>query len=255
MKRGIAYSFLFVAVLLVALVLNMPAQYALGLAAKQTGLFSFQSASGTVFSGSANDVRVRAQQQVLELGQLDWQLSPLSLLLAKLKLTVENKSSPQAIVISGNAVLNLQKTIKLADAQIKAPVPLLLKFSPMPLKALGDVELNVQQLTFAENQVSNLQGQLLLQHTKMLAPQKVDLGSFAARLSNEGSALVADVTDIDATFTVSGQSTLEQTQLSFDTNITVTTTPKTPEMVKQSLPFFARKTNDSTFVIQQSGTL
>lgn len=255
MKRKLVFSIVFLLLLLIALMLNMPAKYALSMVAKHTGLFSFQSATGTLFEGSATAFRVRAKNQVLDLGKLDWQLCAWALLMGNVKIDVENKLSPQDIFIDAKASANWLKTLTLTDAEVRAPLPLLVKFAPMPIKAAGNIELNITELVFTDNKIANLQGQLLLQNMQVTMQQTANLGTFAARLSNEDNTLIADVTDIDADIGVTGQAAFDQSERMFNTDITVTTSTKTPKVVSQSLPFFSRKTNNNTFVIQQSGRL
>lgn len=255
MKRSIAYTLLFIVVLLVAVILNMPAKYALSMASSKTGLFSFDSATGTVFSGSATGLRARVKHQVLDFGKLEWELSPWALLLGEACVDFKNKKSPQDISMEGTAQFNWQKKAKLSDAEFSVPIALLIRFSPMPIKASGDVELSLQSLDFSDNTISNLSGQLLLQDIQTTMSGQLDLGSFAARLSDDNGALVADVTDIDSTIAVSGQAILQQSDLSFETDLTLVAAANAPAMIQQSLPFIARKTGGNTFVIQRSGNL
>jgi len=141
-----------VVLFLVVVIKNIPAQWGLYLIKAP---LQVSGLSGTVWNGKAASVVLPLQQGAYALGEVQWQLSPWSLLAvtpcADIKTKLENQQ------ISGNACVGLGGSLELENTQIAVPAKIAEVFAPI-VEVDGEILLHVETLDLDQNQIKNLTG-------------------------------------------------------------------------------------------------
>jgi len=182
-KRGL----LLVGVLtaLVALVALFPARVAYKLTAppyvKMSGL------SGTIWNGAAEEFSTNG----LYLRNLEWRMSPLSLLTGKARLVVAGE--PTSGFFESEVAASLSgKTITLSKLSAALPLAMFARASGVPgLK--GDASLQIESLTLVSGRATALQGSMDVGNLVVPALARTSLGGYRADFFTQGEQIVADL--------------------------------------------------------------
>lgn len=217
------------------------------------GSVTYSNASGTIWQGQAENIYISAQQQLLDLGKTDWRLQAWSLLIGRLNIEISAKQQKQ--VIKAQIQASSSKA-QLNNVEVRVPIAKLMNFAPIPLpfQMEGELQLDLQSLALSKKVgVESISGNAVLQDVVVLMYEPLELGSYGARLSNQGDELVAQVSDIDATVELSGTMQANVKERSYTHNVFLKPKPAAHAMVTQALSMVANKQEDGRFHFKQNG--
>jgi general secretion pathway protein N len=123
------------------------------------GGLQLQGASGSFWSGSAESARLqlapyKGRQLVFDLGELHWQLQPVSLLALKLCATVE--STLQAQEIKGRVCQSLTGSTRVTDLRLQIPASFVGLMAP--IQASGQLQLAIDELSLYGQRIEAVSG-------------------------------------------------------------------------------------------------
>ena len=153
MKLKVYWISVLVIIFVFIVVKNIPAQWGLWLA---NAPIQMSGISGTLWQGKAASAVVPLQNNTsFALGEVQWNLSPWSLLTASPCADLKTKLDDQQI--SGIACAGLSGDVQLENAQIAVPAKVAEVFAPI-VEIQGDILLHVENLNFSNNRIEKLSG-------------------------------------------------------------------------------------------------
>ncbi|WP_394242678.1 type II secretion system protein N [Vibrio astriarenae] len=154
MRRIILISLLCVVVFLVSVIAHIPASFALSYLPKQVA--QVEGVSGTIWNGQAQRVTAQGQQ----IGSLQWQVKPASLFMARVEADIRFGRG-SAIDLRGRGTVGVGLSGPYAQ-QFVASVPASYVMSqlpmPIPIDALGQVELTMRDYQFDQPYCASAEG-------------------------------------------------------------------------------------------------
>lgn len=243
-KRILTGLAIFVAALIIFVVANFPAHYALKFLPAQVPI-KLNSVQGTIWRGSAGELRVNNRS----LGKLTWQLRALPLLLGKASASFEIHREGFNVVGSGSA--NYQQVLTLSDTSIDAEVERL----PIPTDRLmaipsGMISGFVTHALFSDNWIDEVNANFIWDPASLLSPIPMEFGNIALDLNGEDGNLEGDVTSSGALDTQGGFKISSEGRLTAD--IRITPTEETPAELLDILPMFGQPSRDGSVRLQQT---
>jgi hypothetical protein len=150
-----------------------------------------QGFDGTLWQGSASRALVHVGPGYLQLGSVEWKLSPLSLLTFRPRLDLRSQWGRQRL--SGELVLRGSADIFLHDVSGNLSAELVKHYLPVALE--GDLSLQFATLHLREGLPYHTDGRLVWQDAAWLSPGGMrPLGSYALQLQQaSGDRLVGEV--------------------------------------------------------------
>lgn len=230
---------------------RFPANQALALSARfSDGMVLPNNARGTVWNGQAENLYISYNGELFDLGKTEWTLSPWALLAGKLDLQLNANAAQQRIKAHVNAGLS---RVVISDAEINVDIARVLALYPLPLKLDGHAELMLQRTELDKTGITVLEGNLLVKDVIFTFQKAVTLGTYAARLSMDGSYVVADITDIDATVTAKGRVMGSLQERQYKSDLQLTPTAVADISIGQTLSMLAKQQDDGSFHIERDG--
>ncbi|MCW7555979.1 type II secretion system protein N [Endozoicomonas gorgoniicola] len=235
------------------LVVNLPAAFVYQMAPVPDNV-SASNISGTLWSGQAGEVTVNN----VTLTSVNWDIKPSALLGQAIEadITVGDLQSP----VSAEATVRATTSeVSLTDTTVDVSAQWLQSRFPMPdfvaVDVLGNINLDVQAMSFTEEGCQNLNGLVALQRSRLNSPfGGVRLGDAGARLSCEAGTLTASVNQSSSDIATEGQFTLRP-NMSFNLAATLTPGEELPDQMKQGLAFLGQPEGDNAYSLRFSGRL
>jgi general secretion pathway protein N len=217
----------------VHLVVSAPARL-LGLAVPGEQLL-MHGLAGTVWHGSASGVLLRLPQGYLHLGEVQWELQPLSLLLLAPHLTVHSDWGNQTL--AGELVLRGQRDLDVLNLEAQVAADLLRHFAPVSLDGMFNVQL--ARLQLRNGLPYSAQGRLVWQDGGWQSPRGLlPLGTYALDFQQApGDALQAQVITLSGPLQASG--TLQLQDRHYQVDVLLGSEDALDEQLQQMLPLIA----------------
>jgi general secretion pathway protein N len=242
-KRGL----LLVGVLtaLVALVALFPARVAYKLTAppyvKMSGL------SGTIWNGAAEEFSTNG----LYLRNLEWRMSPLSLLTGKARLVVAGE--PTSGFFESEVAASLSgKTITLSKLSAALPLAMFARASGVPgLK--GDASLQIESLTLVSGRATALQGSMDVGNLVVPALARTSLGGYRADFFTQGEQIVASVEDTDGVVDLAGSLQVNRDR-SYSFRGLVMAKTDTPDGLRQRIEYLPKTDRPGQYELPLDGS-
>lgn len=147
-------------------------------------------AEGTIWSGKASTL----QYEKIDLGQLRWDVSPLSLLL--LALSADVVVTDKAGIVRANVGVSPSGRLTVSDGTANLSVAAILEKADFDLiQAKGNLNVQIHSLKWDGQQLSDLEGEITWQKAEVTATSSLPLGSLTARFYNEGEQIVLEMID------------------------------------------------------------
>lgn len=229
----LAWGAALVLLLSVSLLVSAPARLLnLMLSADQVVMTGFD---GTLWHGSASRCLVRVGPGYLHLGEVQWSLDPLSLLLLAPRLTLGSAWGRQTI--EGELVLRTQQDMDLYNLEVQVAADLLRQFAPVSLT--GTLSAQVSQLQLREGLVHSGSGRLVWQSGAWQAPRgPVPLGTYALDFATaEEGMLQGQVVTIAGPVEAAGDVQLQGRAYQLD--IMISSQGELEEQLQQALSLIA----------------
>ena len=166
--------------------------------------------TGTIWHGSASSVLVRLPQGYVQLGEVQWSLQPLSLLLLAPHLTVRSEWGEQQF--SGELVLRGQRDFDVSNVEAQVAADILGRFAPVSVVGMFNLQLN--QLELRQGVPTRADGRLVWQEAGWQSLRGfVPFGSYALDLQQAPEeALRGQVITLSGPMQASGNLELEGRQ-------------------------------------------
>lgn len=195
MRRWRWHILLFVVAYAVALVATLPAVLALHWAepvlARLPQRPLLQGVEGSVWSGRA----AQASYRGMVLGELQWEISPWSLLIGRIDAEVRLNSVEGYLVgelssgFSGESVRLRGVNGQLPAATMKSLVP------SLPVMPSGSFALNIDEAVIGASGLRSLDGRVVWNKGGMIAPLELEFGDLVAELSSSESGIAGRIKD------------------------------------------------------------
>lgn len=168
---------------LVFAIANIPATWGGYFLTRGTGL-ALSGVTGTLWNGRASLASLRTEVREYSLGQLSWQLRPLSLLTLSPCATVATRLPQQQF--DGEICAAPSGALQVRDADISVPSVLLQTHLPIPIQ--GQFSSHIDQLQLRGNVLQSLKGNLTWNGARVnTGTNWLDIGSYAAELADNGN--------------------------------------------------------------------
>lgn len=173
-----------------------------------------QGLSGTVWRGTASSVQVRLPQGFFHLGQVQWQLKPLSLLTLSPRVVLESEWGNQSL--SGDLVLRGQRDLDARELALQFNAPLLTNFAPVALDGVFNLQLS--GLRLRDGLPERAEGSLAWNGAAWRSPRGlVPLGSYTMEFRQPpGEALRGEVMTLAGPLQAMGFAELNGRQYTVD---------------------------------------
>ncbi len=244
MKRFI-YGLLFtITVFVVFLVARTPALFALDFLPKNSPV-TLEGVSGSIWNGHAHTARLNGAP----LGELHWNVNPLSLLLARLSIdfTLDGKG----FNAEGRSIVSLNRDITLSNISAHANV----KNIPLPPEMMlvtpsGKANANFTEIQIVDNKLHSAKGTILWNPASITSPAEYDLGKISLEVSGDDGKIKGQLSSKDGPLDAKGTLNLSP-QGMLSTHIKITPNASTPPEIKDMLPIAARPAADGSITIKQ----
>ncbi len=234
--------------LFVSLLVSMPARL-LSLLLPE-GQVYMQGFSGSLWRGSASRALVRTDVGLLHLGELNWQLSPLSLLSLSPALQLQSRWGAQHV--AGRMVLRGEDSFDLEDIEASVSADLLRQFAPVAMT--GTLQASFERLQIRHRLPVSATGRLVWQNGGWEAPRGyLPLGSYAIDFKpSAGDSINGDVLTLAGAVAASGSVALSGRE--YDVNVLVRSDSGLDPQVQQALSLIATPEGDG-FRVLMNGEL
>ncbi len=219
----------------------MPAQWGIWLAGTPAQM---EGVSGTVWSGRAENVVLPYDGGVFALGELNWQLKPLSLLTLNPCATVTTKLSNQTV--EGVACSSITGNLTLKDLEINLPAAAAEMWAPVSVQ--GDVFVQIASLKMSGDKIKVLAGKGSWTGAKYHNSQTwMSLGAIAFELSEgKNGGIAAKVFDLEGPLELDLQSQFNLTG-DFDIRGNIVLRQNAPQEIAQLLMIIAKQTDKGRY--------
>ncbi|TKB46685.1 type II secretion system protein N [Thalassotalea mangrovi] len=187
LKTGILYTGGFLLLYVLFVVVLAPANKLIALIELPQGI-ALHDVQGSVWSGRAKTMST----QNYEVDNVDWRLSPVSLLTGSPSADVEFGRSPKSGPTGNLTIANEQSHVGFSDGkiQIDAAQVLSLLTLPVDMQASGLVTVDINKFTTGKQLCSEVDGQIRWQQAGIMAMnENIALGEFNGLLSCENNSL------------------------------------------------------------------
>ena len=190
---------------LLFLLLNIPAQQAIGWANKDGALpLTMAGVSGTLWSGEAEN----ASYQRIPLGQVKWRFKPLSLLGGRIGYAIELKEAGQQL--TGIVQAGMGGSYRVRDLQglmLADRLPQLL--GQRRVGVAGRIDMNQLDLDISDGHLTSAQGQIRWQEAAVVSPVALKLGDLQADLTRaDDGGIKAQIKNLGGTTVINAQAGL-----------------------------------------------
>lgn len=182
-KENLKYVLAIISLYVFFLIANLPANIFLSLVSLPSNV-SINSVTGTAWSGKAKQVSVSG----IQLGAVNWQIHPLSLLIGYLSVDINAVNNQQYIntelSLSSSGKMDLEETRFSIDLSSLQPLTY-----GMPVSYVGKASGYFPVSFFHKNNYVGVNGKLNLSGIEMTSPQQQSFGDFVVdfRAENEGA--------------------------------------------------------------------
>lgn len=208
------------------------------------------NSAGTIWHGTATQAWFSHAGKSAALGELEWRLSPISILLLHPQLELQTRAASQAL----NARVSASPMGKVTVSELQANFPLSILRPWYPLLLEGEVSVNLEDLVYRGNWVQQLEGSAELTSAQWkMGRDPVLLGNYQAQLAMEGEEVLVRLSDQDANLGVNGTLQLAQSG-DYQTDLFFEERAATVAPIFQFLSFIAQA-NDGGLVLNTRGNL
>lgn len=163
---------------------QIPAIWGAWLMTRGSDQLALTGVTGSLWTGRASLASVKLGQKDYPLGELHWDLKPLSLLLLKPCAVIKTRQDGQQV--EADVCVGLGGSLALYDADISAPATLLKGILPLPIE--GQLSAQLEELQINNQQLQELKGNLSWTGARIFNGNNwMDVGSFAAELSDDNN--------------------------------------------------------------------
>lgn len=229
---------------------NTPAAWLPWMVNKAIPGFWLGPAQGTFWEGRAGSAQVEVPgQEPFALGQVEWRLSPLSILM--LKPCIEFSSSIPRQNITGEVCQRLGGTTKVTNLSVDVPIAALNAY--MPAELSGDFSLQVLEAEVSSSgSIETLNARYSWQRARAsFANTWYVLGSFAGTATQNGSGgAFAELFELEGPYKVMLNGELSDYKRGFQVSGTIAPQENASDNVVQALQLFGEDLGEGRYRVQ-----
>lgn len=227
-----------------------PAAWAVWIASQAAPGLWMNGTQGTIWRGKASAAQFQiAGFEPLALGNVEWRLSPWSLL--SMNPCLQFSTSLPRQNMSGEVCQRLGGQSKLRNLLLDAPITNLKAFLPVELS--GDVSIQIIQASFASNgDIKRLDARFSWQRARAFFDGTwLGLGSFAGTAEQNGSGgAKAELFDLEGPFKVALDGELNNYREGWKLQGTIAPQQNAPQLIVQGLQILGEDMGDGSFRVQ-----
>lgn len=203
---------------------------------------------GTLWQGQASEVQI----QGFNLGEVSWDMQPLSLFAGRLQSDVRIDREG----MQGQGVIGVGfNSVRVADARLDGSSELLAPYlTGYGVNINGRFEADIRALQFNESGPQALDGDIVWRDARLVNPTELQLGDVNVTLSQQGGAAIADLKNNGGELRVTGGGRLEQ-GWEYNARLRAEPTQTTPKIVRDALPYIGQPDNRGGVTLSRQGTL
>lgn len=185
---------------------KIPAVWGAWLITKGTDQLALSGVSGSFWNGSASLASLKIEQNDYTLGELKWNIKPLSLLLLKPCADIATNKERQEF--TGEVCAGLGGSIQLHDADLIAPAALFKSALPLPIE--GQFSAHIDHLTLNNQKLESLAGSLSWGSARIYNGNNwMGIGTYGADISDDGNGgIKATINNVEGPVTLQLQAVL-----------------------------------------------
>lgn len=237
---------------LLFLVLNLPAQQALGWAMKSGSLpLSLTGVSGTIWSGEAES----ANFERTPLGQLKWQFAPLSLLTGRIGYAIELKDAAEQL--SGTLQAGMGGgSYRLRDVQGLILADRLAQLMPQrQVHISGKIDMDQLDLDISDGHLTSAAGKIHWKDASVTSPLALKVGDLQADLTTEENGRIkAKINNLGGTTVIKAEAGLNSDG-NFQIDGSVKPGSGADPGLKSALQAIGRSKPDGSFQLKYTGKI
>lgn len=253
MKRAVVWfvrSILVIVALIVIGVALAPASLVSMAAARWAPQIHMSEPTGTIWRGQSDQVMVTFNQAKLELGKLNWKLSPLSVLTINPSVDITIEAPAHQAQVRVSATRDQVVTVDKMEGEF--PLSMLEPWVPLLVK--GDLAFVVDHIVFTRKELLAIDGVFNLQQADWLGGDvDMPLGSYIAQVSlDDNKDIFIQINDFSATLGIDGHVTISPKGTYHFQSVLQTRDGLAPE-VAQSVSWFGKKNAQGDIVVDNTG--
>lgn len=206
--------------------------------------------SGRLWKGNAKQTIYQGRN----LGSLDWNLKPLSLLTGKLG--SDFKLNSTEIQAEGYAKTGSNNQLTLKDTVIRinaANLPL--EGIASAVQANGTVIATIKSLDYTDQQIEHLEALVNWNNASISAPIELKLGAVEIDANGDAGNITANIKSAkESQLDISGTVTVDP-ELKYQSDILIKTKPNTPAEITNMLPLLGQTQADGSVVLKTNGVI
>lgn len=230
---------------LVGLVYTVPAHLATPYLPAQVRISGID---GTLWNGHVKNLDLEG----FKLGELQWHIQPLYLLLGRIK--VGTRFHQTGLQGRGDVILG-QHTLGFEDLHVVGNVDVVNPYISAYGTVLdGKFEMDFSSLEITQKGLQQSQGKLVLRNTQIVSPAKLTLGEVQIELAQKGETAVASLGNTGDTLRLSGTASITPVWR-YITNLRIAPTSSTPKEIRQTLTLLGRTDSRGAVTLNNNGTI
>lgn len=168
---------------------------------QQLPALKFSTLQGSLSKGELTDVNVDLGSGILSLGRVQWSLELFSLLNLAPMIDVEIEAPGHRL--KAQVTVNTLGEVRISDAGGHFPISILEPW--MPLWVSGDIRVQINEFSFANNQITGLVAMLAAFDTEWtLGESRMPLGSYLAEVNLRDGDVLVEIYDQQAALGMTG---------------------------------------------------
>lgn len=210
--------------------------------------------TGTLWHGRSPQMAVIVGGGAVDLGEVEWRLSPWSLLLLNPQLELDSRRGSQRLSLQ--ARVSPLGAVSLTD--IDGRLPLSIAEPWLPLLIDGQLQIDVPQLALNSSGITDIAGELVLANAVWQgADMPMALGEYHIALSFPGDRVNADISDRGAKLAAKGTLVAGMSGDSagqYQLNVNLRAAPGLAPEIGKSIGWLGSKQSDGSVLVKQSGS-
>lgn len=222
-----------------------------GLIANPSIELDLSQLSGTLWNARAEQAQLTIDHGTVDLGRLDWQLDPFSLLDSLLSIHIQTNAKDHQLDLF--IVANAKGEILIEKAEGHLPIALLEPWIPLLID--GELKFIIDHWLFSEEKLIDINGLLSLENSHWLGGDQImPLGSYMAHLSMQDDIIAIKIDDFNAALAVDGSIDVNSNGNYHFKALLHARDELAPE-VAESILWFGEKNTNGDIVINRRGSL
>ena len=233
------------------LIISVPATMVTGLLSEHMPQVNIQGVSGTLWNGSAQRISL-SHSHVID--DVDWTFCAWRLLTAEACLDLQ--ATYKSKTVKGQLGVGITGTLQARDLSTEMDAQLLGDLAGLPIGELnGLVNIHLESANWSQGQVPSITGNILWNSAAITVAETADLGDIAITLEeSDDYPLTAITSNKGGQLALNGESHINDDG-SYNLELKLSPNNTATKNLRGSLEMFAKKQNDGSFVLKNTGNL